>query len=403
MKITMKNKGQLACRAFGGLTLMALPVMLSGCTGNGGGSGMASGNTSATVATVDGTSITRADLQAFAEAMSGEQALQQLIDYELLMKDLKSKGLEVSDDEVKSALAKQRLTMSEEEGKRLDALMQSGAPQADAYRRQAKQRLALHKILTKDVKASEADVKKWFEKNKESRYPMHFNIGVLLTTQKLRADAMERQLSSKAKTFKELVEEQKKLKDSFAMRSTEDSKQPMTMDSVPPAMQVAIKNTKPGEISKVLTLSSGQGTQPGAYAIIRMIEKSESSFEALRSQAEMDYKIEQVARAEFKKSAPPNMTYEAGIKQIRQNMGQQAMQQAMQTGQMTPPPTDADAVEALTRGSITKLLTDLRQSGKVQVSDAVYQPIGDMYKPAPAAIAPMTSPAQPSAPKAPAK
>lgn len=386
MKIIMKNKSQLACRALGGMALVALPVILSGCTGSGGGSGMASSNTSATVATVDGVNITRADLQAFSEAMSGDRALQQLIDYELLMKELKAKNLDVSDEEVKADLAKQRQTMGAEDGKRFDTLMQSGAPQADAFRRQSKQRLALAKLLTKDVKANEADVKKWFEKNKESRYPMRFNIGVLLTTQKVRAEAMARQLASKSKTFKDLVEEQKKLNDPFAKQSTEDSQQPMTLATVPQPMQVAIKNTKPGEISKVITLSSGQQS---AYAIIRLIEKSESSFEALRAQAETDYKIEQVARQEFKKSAPPNMKFEDAIKQIRENLGQQAMQMAMQ-GQPVPPPTDADAVAALNRASESKLLTDLRQAGKVQVSDAVYQAVGDIYKPAPASIAPMS-------------
>lgn len=391
MKITMKNRGQLAYLALGSMTLMALPVVLTGCTGSGGGSGMASsgGSTSTTVATVDGTNITRADLQAYAEALSGEQALPQMIDYELLMKDLKSKGLEVSDEEVKAILAKQRQSMSPEDGKRIDALMQSGAPQAEAYRRQAKRRIAIDKILSKDVKADEADVKKWFDKNKATRYPMHFNVGVLLTAQKARADAMERQLASKSKTFKQLVEEQKKLTDPLSKQSTEDSKQPMTLDMVPPTMGDAIKNTKPGETSKVLSLSGGQPGQPGAYAIIRVIEKTESSYEALRAEVETDYKLEQVARQEFKKSAPPTMTFEAGLKQIRENLGQQAMQQAMQTGQMAPPPTDADAVAALTRASESKLLTDLRQAGKVQVSDAVYQTIGELYKPAPAAIAPM--------------
>ena len=401
MKITMKNKGQKApqsafqsaYRVVGGLTLIALPMVLSGCTGNGsGGGGMASSNTSTTVAMVDGEKITRAELQAFSEAMAGEQALQQMIDYDLMMKELKAKNLEVSDEEVKSVLAKQRATMSEEEGKRFDVLMQSGAPQVEALRRQAKQRLALNKLLTKDVKASEADVKKWFDATKDARYPMHFNIGVLLTTQKARADAMERQLSSKAKTFKDLVDEQKKLNDNFAKQSTEDSKQPMTMDSVPPSMQAAIKSLKPGEVSKVLTISSGQGGQPGAYAIIRLIDKSETSFESMRSQAETDYKIEQVAREEFKKSAPPNMKFEDAIKQIRQNLGQQAMQDAMQGGPMQPPPTDADAIAALTRASQTKMLTDLRQSGKVQISEAIYQQVGDMYKPAPAAISPIMPP-----------
>lgn len=400
MKITMDNKNQSARRinlhlgrTLGGMALLALPVVFAGCTG-GGGSGMASsaGNTSEAIATVDGTNITRADLQAYAEAVNGHQLLPQLIDYELIMKELKNKGLEVSDAEVQAAVEKQRQSISPQDAEQFEKMMQQGGTQAEAIRRQVKRRLAIDKIITKDIKVNEADVKKWFDKNKATRYPLRANVGMLISSQKARADAMERQLSSKAKTFKQLVDEQKKLKDVMGQSSTEESPQMMTVTTeVPPAIRSAIEKTKAGETSKVVTLTAGP-SQPPVYAILRVVEKKESSYDALKPQIEMDFKLEQVARQEFKKTAAPNMKFEDALKQIRQNLGQQQMQMAMQSGQMTPPPTDADAISALTRQGESKLLDDLRKSGKVQITDATYVTLNDIYKPAAASISPVTPP-----------
>ena len=386
-------------RTLAGMTLLTLPVVFAGCTG-GGGSGMAdsAGNTSATIATVDGTNITRADLQAYAEAVNGHQLLPQLIDYELIVKELQNKGLDVSEAEVLAAVEKQRQNISPQEAEQFAKMLQQGGPQAEAIRRQAKRRLAIDKILTKDIKVNEADVKKWFEKNKASRYPMRANVGMLISSQKARADAMERQLASKTKTFKQLVAEQKKLQDVMGQSSSEESPQMMTVTSeVPAAIRTAITNTKPGETSKVVTLTAGPG-QPPVYAIMRIVEKKESSYEALKPQVEIDYKLEQVARQEFKKTATPNMKFEDALKQIRQNLGQQAMQMAMQSGQMAPPPTEADAIAALTREGERKLLDDLRKSGKVQISDATYSTLSDIYKATPASIAPAPGAPAPGAP-----
>jgi foldase protein PrsA len=379
-------------RNLSGMALLALPVFFAGCTG-GGGDGMASsaGNTSQAIATVDGATITRADLQAYAEAVNGHQLLPQLIDYELIMKELKNKGLDVSEAELLAAIEKQRQGMGAQEAKQFGEMLQLAAPQAEAIRRQVKRRLAIDKIITKDIKVNEADVKKWFDKNKATRYPLRANVGMLISSQKARADAMERQLSGKTKTFKLLVDEQKKTKDPMAQSSTEESPQMTVSTDVPPPIRSAIEKTKAGETSKVVTLTAGPG-QPPVYAILRIVEKKDSSYEALKPQIEMDYKLEQVARQEFKKTAAPNMKFEDAIKQIRQNLGQQAMQMAMQNGQMTPPPTDADAISALTREGERKLLEDLRKSGKVQISDATYAQLNDIYKAAPASISPVTPP-----------
>lgn len=405
MKITMDNKtgrcprqmnfyfGRALGRNLSGMALLALPVFFAGCTG-GGGDGMANsaGNTSQAIATVDGATITRADLQAYAEAVNGHQLLPQLIDYELVMKELKNKGLDVSEAEVLAAIEKQRQSMGAQEAKQFGEMLQLAAPQAEAIRRQVKRRLAIDKIITKDIKVNEADVKKWFEKNKATRYPLRANVGMLISSQKARADAMERQLSGKTKTFKQLVDEQKKLKDVMGQSSTEESPQMMTVSTdVPPPIRSAIEKTKAGETSKVVTLTAGPG-QPSVYAILRVVEKKDSSYEALKPQIEMDYKLEQVARQEFKKTAAPNMKFEDAIKQIRQNLGQQQMQMAMQSGQMTPPPTDADAISALTREGESKLLADLRKSGKVQISDATYAQLNDIYKAAPPSISPEAPP-----------
>jgi hypothetical protein len=324
------------------------------------------------------------------------------------MKELNNKGLEVSEAEVLAAVEKQRQALTPSDAEQFGKMLQSGGSQAEAIRRQAKRRLAIDKILTKDIKVNEADVKKWFDKNQATRYPLRANVGMLLSSQKARVDAMARQLTGKTKTFKQLVDEQKKANDPMAQSSIEESPQTMTVTKdVPAPLRTAIENTKVGEISKVVTLTAGAG-RPPMYAILRVVEKKESSYEALKPQIEMDYKLEQVARQEFKKTAAPNMKFEDALKQVQQSLGQQAMQMAMQTGQMAPPPTEADAIAALTRQGESKLLDDLRKSGKVQISDAAYTAVNDLYKATPASIAPVPgAPASgapaPGAQKAPAQ
>jgi hypothetical protein len=364
----------------GALALVALPVVLSGC-GNSGGSGMSSsgGNSgSAGIATVDGTPITRGDLQAYAEVKAGAQALSELIDYELVMNELKAKGLSVSDAEVDTRIALQQRDADPKSKEQFDKVMQLGGLHAEAIKRQARLTVALNKLLTKDVKATDAQVKAWFDKNKARLYPVRAKVGMLLSSQKARADAMARQLSSKAKTFKQLVDEQQKLNDPIGKGSMEESPSMEVDENLPPALRSAVLSTKPGEVSKVITIPGGQG-RPTIYAIVRVVEKKEISYEADRAQIEQDYKLEQVARNEMKTSSP-GMKFEDAIKQVKQSV----MQQAMMQGRMPGPMGDNEAVAYINRTTEQNLINKLRQNGKVQISDAFYVQMNDMYKAAPA-------------------
>lgn len=388
--------------ALSSATLVALSLTLAGCPAGGGagGGGMASStgnNTSATLATVDGTNISRADLQAYTEAMGGDTALVQLVDYELLMKELKAKGLDVSDAEIEAGIAKQRQTLDPQNAASIDRMMTLKGPQAEAFRRQVKRGLAVSKLLTKDIKVTDAELKAWFGKNKGKRYPTRVKFGILVSSQKARADVMARQLSSNAKTFKNLVDEQKKLNDAAAQTSLVETPAAMNIEDLNPGLKAAIQKTKAGAVSTVVNLNAGTTGRGAVYGLVRVLEKTEPAFDAMRTEIETDYKLEQLARNELK-SADPKTSFDNAVQQIRQALAQQAMQTAMQTRQQPPMPTEADAVAYLTRGAEQKLMSTLRESGKVEIKDPFYAPLANTFKKPEASIAPMGGASAPGAP-----
>ena len=388
----------------------AVTMTLAGCGGKSGSGGILSGGSGGgTVATVAGQAITRGELQGYAEAKVGEQALSELIDYNLIMAELKSKGLDVTDKEVQEDLATRQRTADPRTQAQLTRMMSQGGAVKDALERQARLRLAIEKIVTKDIKVSDAELKAWFEKNKEKYYPERVKLAMLMSSQKARADAMARQLAAKdttAKTFKQLVDEQAKIADPVGRGSTMET--PLIgMAEMPPFLRTAISKLKPGQVSPVLEMkpSIPPGMKnppkvPPAYVIARLEERQGTDFETARATLEQDYKLEQLARREQKKEPQMSqMNFDQAMTQVRSSF---------------PPTAQArDMWRAFTRTAEQNLVTGLRQKGNVKIDDAFYSEIAANYRPAPAPGAIMPAPdgapagaapsgPPPSAPAAPA-
>ena len=327
---------------------------------------------SGAVATVNGKNIERNALHSHLEATHGEEALRQLIDYELVMQELKTKGLEIGDAEVNAAVEQRG-----RENEMVAQLTGTPGPAQEALKRQVRYQLAIDKLLTADVKVDEAALKTWFDKNK-ARYdqPERVKLGFLLSSTKQRADLMVDQLKKKSKTFLQLVDEQKAANDPQAKNSMAEIPQFTPANDLPPELRTPVSKLKDGETSGVLTL--GQGAQK-VFAIIRLVDRQEgkkADLTAMRPQVENDYKLEQVAKKLVAEN-PQNPPFEETIKRVEMTIMQQSQRK----------PSYHDILSFINQTGASQLTTRLREAAKVEVSDKAYAKVGEEFKPAPTAPA----------------
>ena len=368
------------------LAAIGLALALAGCNGANGGAtgattGAASGGNGDTLATVGGTPITRAELTKILEAQSGAQYLPILIDTQLLIQDGKDKGITVSDADVAAELERQKKV-----DPRLAEELTKNPKLADIINSQVRRNLVTQRILTKDVKMTDADVQKFFNTYK-SYYEdsAKVKVGTLLTSTKARADAMSRALKGKTKTFEQLVEEQKKAQDPLASRSSVgDSFAPV--DTLPLVFGEA-------EAKSIQALSKGGTTEPKAinvgagqpiYVLFHVTDKQEptkADFAALKPQVETDYKMAQVAMDEVKKN-PQNPPFAETLKRTRDAIRGQSQDPT------TPPPSLRDVLTTILRPLQGNILTELRSKGTVKIDDATYTEVAEQYKAIPTPVPP---------------
>jgi parvulin-like peptidyl-prolyl isomerase len=379
-----------------------LAAGLAGCGAkNGGTSGtVASGD--ATVATVNGDEIDREEMHRFLEATHGEEALGQLIEFQLVMQELKKQGMSITDEEVKAAIA-QRAQQNPAIAADIERVNKNGGPMSEALQRNVRYQLAIDKLLTKDIKADEATLKSWYEKNR-SRYgtPARVKLGILITSTKARADTLAQQLKNKTKTFAQLVEEQKKANDPAAKGSVaEDPRNPwFTVEDLPPAIKPHVAKLKPGQVSPVLNLGTvphAPGTTPHQmFGIVRLSSREEAKapkFEEIRDRVEREYKLEQVARGVVKEN-PKNPSYEQYVQQL------ELAQQNSQQGRMSRP-SYREILNFINQAAVSRLTTKLHRQAQVQIPDAMYERVAKEFQPTPAAPATSGAATTPGAATAP--
>jgi len=353
-KIRGQGKGLWLTGAL--LTGIIIAVPLSGCGNSGGSAAGAAGNPSDTVATVGSQAIKRNELDTYLETVYGETALQQIIDYELVMQKLKASGLDVTDDEVNKAIDDQS-----KQNPQVAAMMKAGGPRKDAMVRGTRNQLAIDKLLTKDIKVTDQQLQTWFNKNR-ARYdqPQRVKIGFLVTSTKVRADTMAQQLKSQSKTFKQLVDEQAKANDPVAGRSVEETEIPMA--SLPPNMKSALAKLKPNEVTPVITI----GSPPRALYLIAHLVANEPSqkadFNQMKTRLEQDYKLEQVMmRSAGSAAGNPNFQPQQGLQQAAGDL-------------------------------LSQLRTDAAKGKQVQVSDPNFEAVSKNFEAAANAPSGLTAP-----------
>jgi hypothetical protein len=374
-----------------GVGLVMSAGLLSGCpNGASGGGGVGGGDT---VATVNGTSIGRNELHSLLEATGGEAAVRELVLRQLVMQELKKQGLTITDEEVEKGLKEAAAKQTGPSAEELQRAISTPGPRQEYFRNQVRTDIALNRIITKDVKVDDAQLKTWFEKNK-ARYgtPAQVKLGLLLASTKVRADTMAAQLKSGTKTFAQLVQEQKNAQDPVAQGSVAEMPEFMAVESLSqfsPAVATQIKNLKPNQNTGAMLLTPGGGQQ--IFGIVRLASRQEATrpdFAAMRETAEQDYKLEQVA----KKELPPGATMDQMLKQVEGMVAQQNQGRTMQR------PSYRDMLNVMVQGAKQKVLTGLQQSAKVEIADASYASVAEAFKPQPGAGAPGANGAPSGAP-----
>jgi len=402
---------QLKTTILGGTSALLLALALAGCNGSGGntggagGSGVASsgtsgGSSSDALATVGSSTITRGQLTTLLEGLAGPRVLPELIDEQLLSEALKAKGGSVSDAELSAELA--RLG---ERDPALKAAVNAGGARAEAYRLQARRSLTLQKLLTAGVDAKDADVQAFYKKF-ASYYdtPAQIKLGLLVASTKTRADQLARSLATKPDSFAALVAEQKakSATDPAAAQSSPDTGQfqPVETPSGPPSAATKFNqlllSAKKGQILPVQSASP-----QGPFLIARVIDRKEAvkaDFAKIKDQVTTDYKLGQVATAEFKRSPTNPGTLEQNVKQVIGFLAQPNPQ----TGQPGIKATLRDALTYILQQASQRLLAGLRTNGSVQISDPTYKDVAREYVAAPAGAgttgtAATGSPASPNA------
>jgi hypothetical protein len=251
-------------------------------------------------------------------------------------------------------------------------------PRQAYFQNQIRTDIALNRLITKDVKVDDAQLKTWFDKNK-SRYgtPAQVKLGLLLASTKVRADTMAAQLKSGSKTFAQLVQEQKESSRPGRAGQCREMPEFMAVESLSqfsPAVATQIKNLKPNQNTGALLLTPGGGQQ--IYGIVRLAQRQDAKqpdFASMREIAEQDYKLEQVA----KKDMPPGATWDQMLKQVEGMVAQQNAGRTMQR------PSYRDMLNVMVQGAKQKVLTNLQQSAKVEIADASYARVADAFKPQP--------------------
>lgn len=356
--------------ALGGLTL-------AGCNQNGGGSsgivGASSGNSSDTLATVGTAKITRADMNTFLEAQSGEQALPILIDTQLVFEALKAKSLDVTQAEVDADLARRQAA-----DPRVEALVTAGGPQLAIIKTQIKRELALQKLLTAGITPTEAQLKTFFEKNRVYYdKPVQAKVGLLFASTKTRADLMASQLKSGSRTFAQLVAEQKKVNDPVAGQSVESRPGMESLESFPPAVRAQLAKLPKGGTTTPSPINVGLPMP--VYVIFRKVDAvpaTKADLTKIRAEVEADYKNAQVAEKTAAKNPQNPKDFNQTLK-----LTYDSIKFGSPQSPGNPNATLRDALNSINQYAANELIQGLRTAGTVQIDDATYAKVALPYQP----------------------
>ncbi len=236
------------------------------------------------VAIVNGQKITRQEFIDRLKQVAGKQVLTDLIQRKLLEDAIAQAGITVSEKEVQEQLDEIRRRFPSPEAFQ-EALAARGYKSVDEYKKDIEFGLKLEKLLTKDVKYTEADLKKFFERNRELfDKPERVVFSQIVVSSKEEADKIYKELQKPGANFAALA----RLHSIDAMTREHGGRFPeMPIDNVmPPEVRAALRKMKVGEISKPIQVL-------GNWYIVKLEDRKPAEkavFEKVKREVERAYK-----------------------------------------------------------------------------------------------------------------
>lgn len=118
-------------------------------------------------ASVNGTPISRTAVVTILEKQSGKQALDTLVSKELILQDIKKKGIVVEEKDVDAEVKKIEDGLKKANQTLSDALKAQNMTEKD-LREELRYQLILKKVLSKKMEVSKKEVSDYIEQNKDS-------------------------------------------------------------------------------------------------------------------------------------------------------------------------------------------------------------------------------------------
>ncbi|TFE29911.1 peptidylprolyl isomerase [Cohnella luojiensis] len=164
-----------------------------------------------TVGSMDGATFTTADLYEEMSKQGGEEQQASLLDSLMTVKlinlEAEEAGATVSDADIKAELDKIKTENNIPTDEALEAALQQSGMTLDSFKEQISTQMKLRKIFEKNNPASEADMKAYFEKNKEQySTPKQVQASHILLQTKEEAEAVLAELKA-GKDFATLAKE----------------------------------------------------------------------------------------------------------------------------------------------------------------------------------------------------
>ncbi|MCG7409787.1 peptidylprolyl isomerase [Paenibacillus sp. ACRRX] len=152
---------------------------------------------SSTVATVNGTSISKDKLYDELAKQGGAQTLDTLITNELIRQEMTKANLTISDADINKEMEKVKKGFNSED--ELNAALAQAGMTTETLRQQVVKQLELTKLLSVKVSVTDDEVKQMFEQNKASMdTPEQVRASHILVKTKEEADAIVKQLKEGA-------------------------------------------------------------------------------------------------------------------------------------------------------------------------------------------------------------
>lgn len=274
--------------------LLAIVAIVAGC-----------GNSP--VAVVSGVKITEAEFNERLMEAAGRDVLRDMIDRELLRQAATEAGIEITEEELNAEIEKAKQEIGGEEA--FGQWLAGREITEERWREHVRFALLTRKLALKDVKYTDADLKKFFEENKQAfAHPATVSISEIVVASKEDADEVMAELKKEGASFGDIARR-------YSLSPTRDAggeRPEMPIDQIPiPAIRQAAQSLPIGEVSAPMEAE-------GQWYIMKVRDRKPArpaSFEADRETIEEQYQLqnarplqeilkEQIAKANVRVLAP---------------------------------------------------------------------------------------------------